>query len=265
MGSGRTAGERRELATQAATGFWNNDEGWAVAWPAALAFATLFHGFAFVVGQKAPEKIRSTPIEMAIALPPPPPLPPPEPPPEPPPPPEPEKPKPTPKIKDLPPPPNEAPPPDAPFEEVQAVTGVTAESVVESSPGGAQVRVGNTTFGNPDTEVFTPPQQVPRASAVPFDMSGYRHSVFEKMNREKRYPRKARLLGLEGRCIVKLLINRDGSLAAPPKLLGKGTGHQVLDEECLRMARVATFPPVVGETEVPVHLTQAISFTVIDP
>ena len=85
------------------------------------------------------------------------------------------------------------------------------------------------------------------------------------MNHEKRYPRKARVLGLEGRCIVKLVLNRDGSLAEDPKLLGKGTGHDVLDEECLRMAKEAKRPPIVGDVELPVHVTQAIDFRVIDP
>src|SRR5690349_11359550 len=75
-----------------ATSFWMNDEGWQIAWPAAIAFAMLFHGFAFVAGNNAPQKVVQQPISMAIAMPPPPP-PPPEPPP---PPPEPEKPKPKP-------------------------------------------------------------------------------------------------------------------------------------------------------------------------
>src|SRR3954469_243378 len=90
------------------TSFWENDAAWQVTCPAAIAFAMLFHGFAFVASQKAPQKVKQEPITMAIAMPPPPPPPPEAPPPEP------EKPKPPPvKVdKKLPPPPNETPPPD---------------------------------------------------------------------------------------------------------------------------------------------------------
>lgn len=237
--------------------FWTNDDGWQVAWPGAIAFALLFHGFAFVASQNAPVKVRQEPITMAIAMPPPPP--------EEPPPPEPPKPPP-PKVKprELPPPPNQKPV-EQPPQDVQPVTGVTADSVVADNAGGPQVRVGNTTFGNPNEEPLTPPHEVQRPAAVPFDLQAYKATVFERMNKEKRYPRKAQLLGLEGSCLVKLVINRDGSLAAEPELFaGKGTGHDVLDTECLRMAKAAHFPPIVGDTETPVHVTQRIMFSVLE-
>lgn len=192
-----------------------------------------------------------------------------EPPPEPPPP-EPEKPKPKPKPKELPPelppPPNETTPPDTPPTEVQPVTGVTDDSVVANSNSGMNVRVGNTTFGNPDDEPFTKPEEVQQITGPTFDLSAYRKTVFDILNREKRYPRKARVLQLQGRCVVNLALNRDGSLAEEPKLLGKGTGHPVLDEECLRMAKSVRYPPIVGEvTELPVRVRQPIEFTILDP
>lgn len=245
-------------------GFWNNDEGWAIAWPAALVFAVVFHGVAFSMGAHAPTKAVQPPVEMAIVAPPPKPPEPPPPPPEikePDPPPRPPEKKP----KDLPPPPNEtSPPPVEAPPEVQPVTGVTADSVVAENTGGPQVRVGNTTFGDPDTEKFTAPQEVQRAVAQPFDYAAYKERVFKTMDREKIYPRKARVLGLQGTCRVILLINRDGSLAEPAKLF-RGTGHDALDEECLRMATVAKFPPVVGETTFPVRINQAIVFSLITP
>lgn len=246
--------------------FWLNDEGWQIAWPAAIAFAMLFHAVAFVAGNKAPPKVVHERVVMAISMPPPPPPPPPpEPPPPPPEPVEKPKPKPLPK-EDLPPPPNETPPEDVkPPEEVVPVTGVTADSVVAESASGIQTRVGNTTFGDQNKEEFTPPTEVQKPAARPFDLDGYRKRVFDAMNKEKRYPRKARVLGLEGKCVVKVMINRDGSLAGPPKLLGKGTGHQALDEECLRLAGAIQYEPIDGDVEVPLHLTRAISFTLMDP
>ncbi len=250
-------------ASEHRTSFWENDDAWQVTWPAAIAFAMLFHGVAFVMSEKAPQQVHNVPITMAIAMPPPPP--PPPPPPEPPPPPPPKKkPPPPPKVKELPPPPNETPPPDpTPVEEVKPVTGVTKESVVAANNGGPQVRVGNTTYGDPDKEKLTPPPQVQEPVLQPFDLAGYRQSVYQTMNHEKRYPRRARVLGLEGKCLVTLIINRDGSLARPPRLL-KGTGHDALDAECLRMAKAHAFPPIVGDVETPFRMTQAIAFSLLD-
>jgi protein TonB len=238
--------------------FWVADEGWQIAWPAAIAFAMLFHGFAFMGATNMPQKKASMPITMAIAVPPPPVI-------EEPPPPEPDKPKPKPKPRnDLPPPPNETVQPQEVPQEVVPVTGVTADSVVGESTSGMSVRVGNTTFGNPNEEDFVKPQQVQKITAPAFDLAAYRKTVFDIMNKEKRYPRKAQVLGLQGRCLVKLVINRDGTLAEEPKIIGKGTGHDVLDAECIRMAKAKTYPPIVGDVEVPVHMTQPIQFTIGD-
>jgi protein TonB len=243
---------------RASSSFWMNDEGWQIAWPAAIAFATLFHGVAFVASHHAPAKVKNERVTMAIAMPPPPPPPEIAPPPE-------DKPKPKPPKDDLPPPPNEEPPPEAPVEDVKPVTGLTADSVVADSASDVVARVGNTTFGDQNQEEFTPPREVPKPTARPFDLEGYRKRVFDAMNKEKRYPRKARVLGLEGKCVVKVMINRDGSLSGSPKLLGKGTGHQSLDAECLRLARDIQYPALEGDVEVPLHLTRAIAFTLMDP
>ena len=243
--------------------FWMNDEGWQIAWPAAIAFAMLFHGFAFVMSKNAPAKIVAERVTMAISMPPPPP---PPPPPEVPPP-EIEKPKPKepPPKEDLPPPPNEEPPPETPVEDIKPVTGLTADSVVADSASNVSARVGNTTFGDQNKEEFTPPAEVQKPTTRPFDLEGYRKRVFDAMNKEKRYPRKARVLGLEGKCVVKVMINRDGTLAGDPKMLGKGTGHASLDEECLRLAKAIQYPPLEGDVEAPLHLTRAIAFTLMDP
>lgn len=248
-----------EQLAPVATTFWTNDEGWQVAWPAALGLAVVVHAFAFMGAANSPPKKVEPTIQMAIAMPPPP-----EPPPEP------EKPKPKPKPKvlppELPPPPNETAPPETPPTEVQPVTGVTADSVVGESASGMSVRVGNTTFGNPDDEPFVTPKDVQQITGPAFDLSAYRKTVFDILNHEKRYPRKAKVLQLQGRCVVNLALNRDGSLAEPPKLLGKGTGHAVLDEECLRMAKAVRYPAIVGEvTELPVRVRQPIEFTILDP
>ncbi len=244
-----------------ASSFWMNDEGWQIAWPAAIAFAMIVHAVAFVASANAPAKAVAERVTMAISMPPPPP---------PPPPPELEQPKPKPPAKepppkqDLPPPPNEEPPP-TPVQDAQPVTGLTADSVVANSASDTVARVGNTTFGDQNKETFTPPVEVQKASARPFDLDGYRRRVFDAMNKEKRYPRKARVLGLEGKCLVKVMVNRDGSLAGDPKILGKGTGHESLDQECLRLAKAIQYPALEGDVEAPLHLTRAIAFSLMDP
>lgn len=248
-------------SVERASSFWTNDDGWQIAWPAAIAFAVLFHGIAFLATTHAPAKIVAERVTLAISMPPPP-LPP-----EVAPPPEPEKPKPKapPPKTELPPPPNEEPLPEARVEDIKPVTGLTADSVVADSASDITARVGNTTFGDQNQEALTLPAEVQRPTARPFDLEGYRKRVFDAMNKEKRYPRKARVLGLEGKCIVKVMINRDGSLAGEPKLIGRGTGHDSLDDECLRLAKAFRYPALEGDVETPLHLTRAIAFTLMDP
>ena len=76
--------------------------------------------------------------------------------------------------------------------------------------------------------------------------------------------RKAEVLGLEGKCMVKVMINHDGSLAAPPSLVGKGTGHEVLDEECLAMAARVKFNPIPKHVEAPVTYRFPVEFHLLN-
>jgi periplasmic protein TonB len=247
--------------------FWMNDDGWQVAWPAAIAFAILFHGVAFVAGEQAPPKKKADPIVMAIALPPPPPeviAPPPEP--------EPEKPKPKEKKAelppDIPPPPNETPPVETNEPPPPIVTGVTADSVVEGANSGINVRVGNTTFGDPNNEPLTKAEDVqPIRAKVQFDAAAYRRTAITMINKQKRYPRKARVMGLEGNVIVRVELDRGGKIVGSPVVMGKGSGHDVLDDEAIRMVQAAApFPDIVGDdVELPHRVVFPVQFRLIDP
>ena len=84
------------------------------------------------------------------------------------------------------------------------------------------------------------------------------------MNKAKRYPRKAQVLGLEGKCMVVVKLNHDGSLAGPPKIFGKGTGHPDLDEECIAMATRTTFPTIPDNVAAPVTFRFPIEFTLVN-
>ena len=54
---------------------------------------------------------------------------------------------------------NTPPPPEPPSEPVPVVTGISMNSVVKGS-GGPAVRVGNTTYGDPNGEKFVKPEDV---------------------------------------------------------------------------------------------------------
>lgn len=89
----------------------------------------------------------------------------------------------------------------------------------------------------------TPPR-VPRAraetssSSARVDWSGYQRGLYGALLAQRRYPAMARRMGLEGVARVRLVIARDGRLAAPPRVT-RSTGHELLDAEALRMVRSA--------------------------
>jgi len=58
------------------------------------------------------------------------------------------------------------------------------------------------------------------------------------MEKHKRYPIAARRLALEGDVVVTLEIDRAGRLVGRPRL-AKSCGHEVLDQEALRMVEAA--------------------------
>jgi protein TonB len=242
-------------------GFFYDDDLWAVMWPAAIGVAVVVHGAAYFLASAQPAKVRPPPVTMAIQMPPPP-LPPsssPEPPPEPP---KPQKKRaealpPLPAAVDVPASPAESPPPIA-SPEVVALAPASGEGV--AVPVGSSDGVG----GAPIAAASGPPPTTNQGAAGPpsetWDPRGYRDGAWDKLNQAKRYPRKAQVLGLEGKCIVKVLVNHDGSLAAKPTLVGKGTGHDVLDEECLAMAERVQFGPIPAHVQAPVTFRFPIDF-----
>jgi TonB family protein len=67
------------------------------------------------------------------------------------------------------------------------------------------------------------------------------------VTRQRRYPAQAVRLGMEGTALVRVRINRDGSLATPPRLEGSSR-FRVLDAEALRMVEAAApFAPLPAE------------------
>ena len=253
-----------------ATKIFREDRGWQIAWPAALCFATLFHGFAFAVASQQEQRPKPPPITMAIVRPPPPKI---EAPPEPPKP-EPPKPKPPPPkpvVEAAPPPlpkiaetPPEAPPQEVPLAVVPVELGPqTGQGVAVplGSPDGTEGAkpVSGTADVKPVTNIAS------ARPAADFDARGYRSTAIALVNKQKRYPRKAIVLGLEGRCRVKVGIDHAGAIVQGPTFHGGCTGHDALDEEALRMVRAAApFAPLPAHVRAPHILLLDIDFSLTD-
>jgi TonB family protein len=72
----------------------------------------------------------------------------------------------------------------------------------------------------------------------------YRERLRQRVTERLRYPAQAVRLGLVGTAMVRVRINRDGSLAVPPRLEGSSR-FRVLDVEALRVVEAsAPFSPL---------------------
>jgi protein TonB len=251
------------------------NEGLSAASLGLLALAIFMAGTGHVVAGwgaaniKMPKKQER--VEMAIYKPPPPPEPEPPPPePEP----EPEKPKPKPKPKpklETPPPPppsNSEPPPEAPPEPVPVVTGISMNSTVKGS-GGPSVRVGNTTYGDPNKEKFTDPNQVKPYSGgqVPDKFVPVRQANVSKAASVRRaykvaYPRSLKQEGIEGTVILRVQITAKGK-TRKAKLV-KGV-HPALDKLALSaIERFVWNPAEVNGKKVDTVITYRYKFELFD-
>ncbi|MEZ4406262.1 MAG: energy transducer TonB [Polyangiales bacterium] len=92
----------------------------------------------------------------------------------------------------------------------------------------------------------SPPRRAEAARRRAFDAAPYLAQVESRVRRHTRYPEMAVQLGLEGTVRVRVTVNPDGSLAGAPRV-DESSGHDLLDEEALRIvARAAPFPAIAG-------------------
>ena len=110
----------------------------------------------------------------------------------------------------------------------------------------------------------------PIDTTSPFHRDQYESAVLTALTREVHMPQAAisaqPALARVGpkstvTCVVKLAINRDGSLAEDPEI-ALTSGDMILDRECVRAAKAAQFPPIVGNVAVPLVLAQSIDFVI---
>ncbi|MCX4242480.1 energy transducer TonB [Paraliomyxa miuraensis] len=199
-----------------------------------------------------PQRHEDPVVKVRLRPPPPEPEPPP-PEPEPPPPepevepepplPEPEPPPPEPKPKRE---PEEPPPPDAepPPAEVEPDPPPPSPDPPPSDPPPAM-----TTAPSPKaTPVPAPVPAGPRGMSKAA-LRAYGMGVHGAMARHRRYPPAALQQRLEGVAKVRLVVDRRGRLVGDPTI-ARSSGHRVLDEEALRMVRVAApFEPLPDDAD----------------
>lgn len=224
----------------------NDDDRSAGIFVGALVAALALHGALAAGAKTAPIKKAPERIVVTMVKPPPPP---PEPPP--PPPPEPEPPKPPPKkappktlTPEPPPPSNAPPPPEPPSAPVPVVTGLSMASTVKGA--GMKVRVGNTTFGDPNREPFTPPSDVkPYAGGQP----GFKAAKAASLSKEARvvrdhrarYPKELVDQGVEGSVVALVSIDAKGRVVAVS--VGKSCGNATLDAIAVEALKLFVFAP----------------------
>jgi len=225
-----------------------------------VAFLIAF-GMHFVVGAGAnvvPAKKPAERIEMAIYTPPPPPPPPEVIPPAP----EPEVKKPEPPkpvVKELPPPPPDTPPPPppsntpppevAPSEPVPVVAGISMASTVKGS-GGPAVRVGNTTYGDPNGQPFVKPEDVKGyAGGKPGFKAAKASSITKEAGASCRlppFPKELADQGVEG--IATLLVKVSATGQIVDVSVARSSGNKVLDDLSIAgIKKNCTFAP--GEVD----------------
>jgi TonB family protein len=220
-------------------------------WIVAGAIAVAAHGplLLLKLEQDALQTPEEVEIDLSTFLPPEPP--PPEPPPPEPPPPEPPPPKP-PKPQPVAPKPAPVLGPD-PVEEVEPDPTPTPPTPPPPTPP-------------PPGPVTPRPPPPPPPPKDPFDSRAYKNKAFACANSKKRYPRKARVMGLEGRGMVVFRVDLSGKLVGKPRVL-KSTGHDVLDKEAIRQVKACEpFAKPKGEVKrVPISMAWPFSFRLEDP
>jgi protein TonB len=210
-----------------------------------LVLALLVHGGLATTTALAPPKKLEERVEMTIYKP----KPPPKPPEPPPPPPEEKKPPPPPPKKEPPPPPpppppNETPKEPPPKEDIPVVTGISMASTVQGNSG-LSVRVGNTTYGDPNKEKFVDPKDVKPYQGGSPEFKAARASTITREPRVlkdyKYFPKELAAEGAEGSVIVAISISKTGTII--DVRLIKSSGNPRMDEVALDNIKHFRFAP----------------------
>ena len=80
------------------------------------------------------------------------------------------------------------------------------------------------------------------------DVGAYLSAVTSRVSRHRTYPAMALDMGQEGEVRVRVVVNPDGTLAAPPTV-EESSGHELLDQEAVRIVARGDLRPeeMVGD------------------
>ena len=109
---------------------------------------------------------------------------------------------------------------------------------------------------------LTPPPKPPPPKPKPDRklLGKYGSGLGRSVNSEKRYPRAARKMGMEGTVKVRVVVRPNGSIL-PPVTIKKSSGYKLLDQEAIRMVTAAApFGPLPKGFEKPVPFNIPVRF-----
>jgi protein TonB len=161
--------------------------------------------------------------------------------------------------------------PDAPQPKEVPLAAAEPIALAPATGQGVAVAVGSpdgVAGAKPVTGVGPAPTTTnvsPTSKGDVFDPRGYRDSLYDLINKQKRYPTQAQHMGQQGTVLVKFRIDETGNLVGEPTVIGLGSGSSLLDGEALRMVKAAApFPRPHGEgAHFPITQTQRIEFSLI--
>lgn len=130
-----------------------------------------------------------------------------------------------------------------------------AAPIIHESSLHAHSMAAAVTTNEAEPVAVVPPQQVAMApgpsSTVKADYRWLAESLGRRVSELKRYPSTARLNGLEGRVVLRVVIRADGHLSEVK--VHKSSGHESLDNAAMEAIRLAC----------PLHLQQPITTPVV--
>lgn len=146
-------------------------------------------------------------------------------------------------------PPPPEPPPPPPEAKVRRAPRPVAKPTPqpqpepEPTPQPEPEPIAETPAPAPEPPPPPPPPPAPKAPAR-VDLGGYGSALQRAVLAHRSYPVMARRQRLEGRAMIRVVLNRQGTLVAGPELV-ESTGHEVLDRAALRMLQAAApFAPL---------------------
>lgn len=139
-------------------------------------------------------------------------------------------------------PPPEPTPPPRPRTQPRKVAKAPAEPKTSNTPAAIpRPEISEETTEHAPVE--TAPLQIAQVAAPEpeVDIDAYLGRLASAIERHKRYPRQARVMGMEGVVVVSVRVTRTGGKVGRIEIV-RSSGFDLLDREALRMVGAAAFP-----------------------